>query len=246
MIASLPMYDRPEVQGANDRFWHLIHSHLGKSPTSLTRDGDVWDHWTSPDLLLSQTCGLPYRKTLNGKVNLVGTPIHDLPCPPGRYFSVVLVRADDPRTSLADFDTIAINSRDSQSGWAALWKLAKDQSITLGSTTLTGGHQASARAVATGKADLAALDVVTWRMIQRYDAFARDLRVLAKTVPTPALPFITALDPTPVRAAIAKAIQALDPEDSDALCLKGIADIPNEVYMQLPIPSEPCLSSEKP
>ena len=61
MIASLPMYDRPETAAANDRLWQGVRTRLGEGPEHLVRAGDPWEHWQSPDLLLSQTCGLPFR-----------------------------------------------------------------------------------------------------------------------------------------------------------------------------------------
>jgi hypothetical protein len=64
MIAALPMYDRPETAGANDRFWESVRDHLGYGPMTLTRGRDHWDIWQSPDLVLAQTCGLPFRAKL--------------------------------------------------------------------------------------------------------------------------------------------------------------------------------------
>ncbi|MFN3646541.1 MAG: hypothetical protein ACK4S2_08505, partial [Gemmobacter sp.] len=70
MQASLPMYDRPEVQAANDRLWAGIRDRLRAAglaaPETLVRGRwPLWDHWTAPDLVLSQTCGLPYRSRLH-------------------------------------------------------------------------------------------------------------------------------------------------------------------------------------
>ena len=68
MIASLPMYDMPHLRGAHDRYWTAIRDALGYGPDALTRGGDPWAEWQSPDLLLGQTCGLPYRARLHDKV----------------------------------------------------------------------------------------------------------------------------------------------------------------------------------
>ncbi len=101
MIASLPMYDRPSTRAANDRLWQGIRDRLRvagqPAPEALTRSGSPWDHWQHPELILSQTCGLPYRAQLVGQVTLIASPVHDLDCPPGHYFSVIVARADDPR-----------------------------------------------------------------------------------------------------------------------------------------------------
>lgn len=71
MIAALGMYDRAEVQPSNDRLWALIRVGLRATglavPDALTRgEGAYWPAWQSPDLVLSQTCGFPYRARLHG------------------------------------------------------------------------------------------------------------------------------------------------------------------------------------
>jgi hypothetical protein len=59
-------------------------------------------HWTDPGLILSQTCGRPYKAHLHGQVRLVGTPDYGLRAArPGHYQSLVIARADDPRAELA-------------------------------------------------------------------------------------------------------------------------------------------------
>ena len=97
MIASLQMYKRPELMEAHARFWSLINQNLMElginAPRELNQDKEVMAVWTDPDLVLSQTCGMPYRKFLHEKVNLVGTPIYDLGnCLPGYYYSCIVVR----------------------------------------------------------------------------------------------------------------------------------------------------------
>ena len=245
MIATLPMYDRPETRDANDRFWALIREHLEGAPAELTRDGY---HWLDPDLLLSQTCSLPYRTGLQDGVTLVATPVHNLPCPAGMYFSVILVRADDDREGLRRFDgaRLAINGPVSQSGWAAIDWAARDAGITFGSVIETGEHRESARAVAEGRADICAVDAVTWTMIQRWDPFTSALRVLDETPPTPALPYITAMgrDPRPLQEALVDAVHALSPDDQELLCLIDVTHLPSDRYAALPIPPAPAIASE--
>lgn len=244
MIATLPMYDRPETAAANDRLWTLIREALADGPERLTRDGDP--HWTDSELLLSQTCSLPYRSRLAAQVTLVARPVHDLPCPLGCYFSVIVTRADETRSGLAAFANarLAINEPGSQSGWAAVEGMAKDQDVTFRNVHATGSHLESARAVAEGRADLAALDAVSWHVIQRFEAFAGALSVMETSPPTPALPYITARtrDPAPIRRALEAAVAALPAEDRATLCLTGIAEAPEAAYLALPLPEPPCLS----
>ena len=121
MIASLPMYDRPETAAANDRLWTLIREAFGDGPAQLSRGVEGLAHWRDPALLFSQTCGMPYRLHLHGSVSLFGTPVTTLDDPPGHYHSVLIARADDNRRGLRDFQhaTLAANMDISQSGWAA-------------------------------------------------------------------------------------------------------------------------------
>jgi len=248
MIASLPMYDRPETAGANDRLWKAIATALRDrgidAPAALDRKTGLWETWLSPDLLLSQTCGFPYRARLHGKVALVATPVLDLPgAPPGHYYSVLVARRDDPRRAFADFAgaRLAINDPLSQSGWAAAHAHATAEGIAFGPVTETGAHRASALAVAEGRADMAAIDALSWRIIREWDDFAACLKVVARTAPTPALPFITARhrDPAPIAAALDAAVADLSPVDRDRLGLVGTVRLDAAAYLALPTPPPP-------
>lgn len=244
MIASLPMYDRPETAAANDRLWTGVRAYLGHGPDQLTRDGDLWTQWQSPDLLLSQTCGYPYRARLHGQVTLVGTPVLDLPdCPPGQYYSVFVTRADDSRDNPQDYADarFAYNEALSQSGWAAPQTWAARHGFAFTKPVHTGAHRASARAVAEGRADLASLDALSWQIMRRHDPFTADLRVLARTDPTPALPYITARnrDPQMLYDALSRAIADLDAGDRACLGLTGLILLPAQDYLATPNPAPP-------
>lgn len=244
MIASLPMYDRPETCAANDRFWNLIRQHLGYGPETLTRDQDLWEQWQSPDLVLSQTCGYPYRAVLHGKATLVATPDYGLEgCPPGHYRSVFVARKADTRKTPQEFaaSVFAYNEPLSQSGWAAPAAYAEARGFRFENLVKTGGHSASAKSVADGKADLAALDALSWNLMQAYDAFAQELHVIEVTEPTPVLPYITALgrDAGPIFAALSSAVDALSNEDRTLLSLKGIQFIGASDYLAVPTPAAP-------
>lgn len=248
-IASYPMYVFPQTTAAMDRFWTLIRDGYGGGDPELTEFADAWDAWGHPDLLLSQTCGLPYRYALSDKVNLVGTLDYGVRgCPPGYYKSHLLVRKDDPRRALRDYlDTpFARNAALSQSGWAAIETYLAETMAGFRfrhDILETGSHAASVRAVATGQAGLASIDAVTWRFLKRYDPNAATLRVLLSTRPSPGLPLITGrnVDPEPLFHAISGAIERLTMRDRRLLAIKGITRIPAEAYLteQLPFPLTP-------
>ncbi len=249
MIASLGMYDFGPAQVANDRLWALIRTGLrGRgvdAPEALTRGEQAyWDAWTSPDLILSQTCGYPFRARLQGKVTYVGTPDYAVEgCTPGYYRSVFVARADDPRQSLAEFDgaRLAYNEPLSQSGWAAPQTHAAKLGIRLPPALQTGGHRLSAKAVVEGRADIAALDAVTYALLQGNDPEVAALRVIAQTDPTPGLPCITATgrDPVPIFDAVSEAIAALAREDRACLHLRGFVRVPVADYLAVPNPPSP-------
>ncbi len=245
MIAALPMYDMPWLRGETDRLWQAVHAQLPEAPDSLNRSRDPWEIWQAPDLLLAQTCGLPYRAHLHGKVQLVASPDHRLPgCPPGYYRSTLIRRAGDTRDlpELAQ-GVMAFNDPLSQSGWAApVARLAALGLAPPARTICTGAHLASVAAILEGRADFAAIDAVTLHLFAAHHpaAMAR-LDAFAQTAPTPALPFITARtrDPAPIATALAAGIAALSPADRAALCLHGVVVLPPSAYTALPLPPAP-------
>lgn len=248
MIASLGMYDRAETAAANDRLWAGIRDGLRAraiaAPDTLTRgEGAYWQAWERPDLVLSQTCGFPYRARLHGKVTLIASPDYGLEgCPPGYYRSVFVARSDDSRT-LPEFRTarFAFNEGLSQSGWAAAQNHAFGMGFRFLPSLETGSHRASALAVAEGRADLACLDALTWRMLQRWEPAVEGLRDVAHTAPTPALPYIAAAgaDADATHAALADAVAALSADDREALSLRGVVRIATQAYLAVPIPPTP-------
>ncbi len=252
MIASLPMYDRPETRGANERLWHRIRDELRllwkdipevgyPLPEHLSHPDDPWAHWQSPDLVLSQTCGLPYRTRLHGKVRLVGTPDYGLPgCAPGFYNSVILMRTSDPRGAPEDWPslTLAVNTFESQSGWAAPKAQADMLGVQFGSTIETGSHLASVCAVAEGRADIAAIDAQSWRMIERWEPVAEALSEIMRTEPTPGLPLITAMPDgrSDLHFAVSQHFATLPEDDRQILDIKGFVSIHPDRYLAVPTP----------
>lgn len=234
-LALLPMYDWPEVRAETDALWAAVRERLVaagiSAPAALSRDGDVEAAWLSPDLVLGQTCGLPFVTRLKDRVALLGTPVYSLEgCPPGDYYSVLVVRAGEPAESLAELRDCcaAYNTVGSQSGYAALLAAVAPHAADGGFFAAmlgTGSHRGSIRAVAAGKATVAAIDAVSWGLALRHEAAARRLRVLDRTAPTPGLPLITARARAGQAAAICAAVEAavdrLDRPLRAALLLEG-------------------------
>ncbi|MDB5457869.1 MAG: putative phosphate/phosphonate transporter, periplasmic ligand binding protein [Caulobacter sp.] len=202
--AALPMYDLPELRAANDALWAATARRLAARgvagvPDALTRDGDLDALWTAPDLLLAQACGYPLVTTLHRRVRLVATPRYRAKGCDGPYHrSVVVVRAGSPASNLLDLrgGVCAINAATSNTGMnllrAAVAPLAQ-RTAFFGAVEITGAHLDSAIAVVEGRADLAAIDCVTFAHLQRWRPGLTDgLKVLAWTDRSPGLPLITA------------------------------------------------------
>lgn len=249
MIASLPMYDQPDCRAANDRYWAAIGQALRDAglaaPEALTRGiPDLMTHWMRPDLVLSQTCGYPFRAKLQGQVALVGTPDFGLEgCRPGYYQSLFVVRADDARDGLMAFKDarFAYNEAMSQSGWAAPQTHAAGLGFRFRPAVQSGGHALSAQAVRTGEADIAAIDALTWHLLRRNNPDMAGLRVVGRTDPAPGLPYIAALGSKHrlVFDAISAAIAGLDAADRDVLGIRGILFIPAVAYLAVQTPAPP-------
>lgn len=237
MIALLPMYDWPEIRAETDRLWQSLRRGFLAAgidaPEFLDRATQPATGWRASDLLLGQTCGLPYVRTLRDHVTLIGAPDYAVPgCAPGWYRSAILIRADDPRDTLAAFRgaRLALNGYDSQSGYAAMAAaaapLARNHEF-FGPALVTGAHAHAAAAVAQGRADIAAVDFISWRLFARYRPAAADLRILMLTDPTPGLPLIAASGTDAARhaAIITKAIATLDQPARSILGLRGFAEL---------------------
>ncbi len=257
MIASLGMYDLPPLQAANDRLWAGIRDRLRArgiaAPEALTRgEGAYWKAWEAPDLVFSQACGLPYRTRLHGRVTLVASPDYGLEgCPPGHYRSLYMVRRDDPRRRLEEFDgaVLAFNEGLSQSGWGAPVNDARARGIRFTTGPRTGAHRLSVRAVASGAADLAAVDAATFALLQVHEAEAvAPLRVIGATPPSPALPYVAGIgiDSESAFAALSDAVAALAPADRQLLRLRAVARIPAADYLAVPNPPAPVQGALQP
>ena len=234
MIAGLPMYDRPELFEANNKFWQVVHEQITGSPKILSRNISPWDLWTSPKLFLAQTCSSPYRESLNKIAIYVGTADYALPnCQPGYYNSLIISR---PGYEMSEIKTCTFgyNERISHSGWTAPMAHFRKLNVLPKSLKKTGSHRASVKSVASGKIDFAAIDAQSWRFIKKYDKFSINVRVLDHTHPTPGLPFITSQNGLKENLfiSIKKAIEVLSEKYRSILYLNDFMILEEEKYLK--------------
>lgn len=200
-IVALTMYDLPELQAATDAWWSLIAEHLRRAglddvPSHLTRGRTVDRNWRDPGLLLTQTCGYPLTHEHADDLSAVAVPDYRASeCGGGLYRSAFVVRADDPAVGLQDLRgrRVAANGPDSQSGCNALRAAVSEIAGSdrfFGTVLWSGAHRQSLAAVRDGKADIAAIDGVTFALVG--DVAPQEvagLRVLDWSAATPALPY---------------------------------------------------------
>jgi len=245
MIAQLGMYDMAHMHSANDALWDAVRAQLGFGPQSLERKLDPSAVWNSPDLLLAQTCSLPYRTELHDHVQLVGTPDYGLPgCPPGYNNSVLVVHKDDDAETVEDlaYYSLSYDAPWSQSGWGAVQAHLHQAKVQFAPGLHTGSHRNSADTLALGLADFASIDALSWELLKIAEPkMTKSLRVLARTQPTPGLPLITSTtqDADALAQAFQSAIDTLPPQITEILHLKGLVDIAQSDYLALEIPPSP-------
>ena len=199
MIATLQMYDWPEIRDATDAFWHGLSHHLGEA-VALSRPADHKAPWRDPALLFSQTCGYPFTHEFAGKLTLLGTPHYEAEgCQGFTYCSFIFARNDALQIAI-------INDQDSMSGMLAL-KLACKQGFA--QTLISGGHLASLEALQKGKADICAIDAVCVALARRHRPHLLEgLTELTRSPAVPGLPFVTSLANAPRAPQMRHAIQA--------------------------------------
>ncbi|WP_416770295.1 phosphate/phosphite/phosphonate ABC transporter substrate-binding protein [Pseudomonas sp. RHF3.3-3] len=231
--AELLMYVAPEaVQQANEQWLGRILDKLGASRRPVG-GLDLMALWLAPDLLLTQTCGYPLMTRLRGQVSVVGRPHYRLPdAADGQHCSLLLARADNPRSALAEFfgSRGVINDDGSNSGMNllrhSLAALHRDGRF-FASVGRSGAHRESLRWLREDLADLAAVDSVTFAYLARFaPQEVSGLRVVARSALSPCLPYIGVAglaeeEVVRIREAMNQALREL-PEVGEVLGLREV------------------------
>jgi ABC-type phosphate/phosphonate transport system substrate-binding protein len=254
-IAALPMYN---VTPQHDALWRAL---LRDTLAAFSQAGgprevdlpaalpdDLLTLWRRPDLLLSQTCGFPYRVLdLADAVHLIATPIFEADgCEGPRYRSVIVVSATALARGAENLVACrglraACNSEDSHSGMNALRHAVAPHAREgrfFASVLWTGSHIESLRALTTGLADVAAIDCVTFALLRdaRPDLLA-DVKTIDMTASAPGLPFIASRALDERQAALLRdaldTAHAADPERARVLRLRGFARLARSDYDEI-------------
>ncbi len=235
IVASLPMYDWPEIRDATDAFWQGFAKHAGLAG-KLDRQTDYGELWRDQKLMFSQTCGYPFTHNFKSLLNYIATPHYEADgCESANYCSMIFAREQKP---LVEFygSAAAINTADSMSGMLAL-KLVFAPHVKGGEffrrVKISGSHRNSLRAVRTKYADVCAIDSVCVALVKKYcPEELEGLVEVARSPSVPALPFVTrAGDAIQLSKALKKAFA--DPElksAREALLLGGMSVLPAGAY----------------
>ena len=207
---ALPMYGvTAAARAAQDALLTRLKSHLQNVGwegriVSVVPEGSLYKHWLDPNLLFSQTCGYPLMTSLRDKVTLLGAPRYRCAgCFETHYSSRIVVRDSDAQASLSEYRgrIAAINSEDSHSGMNALRHALIPYAIAsvghaqgdafFSDVVISGGHLRSLALLRSGEVDVAAIDAVTWSLLEDSEPeHLTGLHTLQYSVSTPTLPFI--------------------------------------------------------
>ncbi|POR48828.1 ABC-type phosphate/phosphonate transport system substrate-binding protein [Paraburkholderia eburnea] len=254
-IAALPMYN---VTPQHDALWRAL---LRDTLDAFAQAGgprevdlpaafphDLLTLWRRPDLLLSQTCGFPYRMLgVANAVHLLATPAFDVEgCEGAFYRSVLVVSArawDAGAVSLAACRGLraACNGPDSHSGMNALRHAVAPHAHDgrfFSSIEWVGSHLNALRALGAGEAEVAAIDCVTLAYVR--DALPElldDIRTIGVSAAAPGLPFIASRTVPEQHAALLRdaldAACAADAQRARTLRLRGFVRLAAADYARI-------------
>ncbi|WP_312212901.1 PhnD/SsuA/transferrin family substrate-binding protein [Pseudescherichia sp.] len=240
---AFPMYDlyRPDSEALIQAVQDLLAAR-GVAVTPVWPQEDLLTHWQSDDLLLSQACGYPLVTRLT-EVQTVGCFHYSAPgCEGIRYRSLLVVRQSDRHKTLADFrgSRAVCNAPDSQSGYNVFMQMVAPLAQSgnfFNDVIFSGSHRQSLVEIGEGRADIAAIDCVTFALLQRHaPQLISELAVIGASPAAPGLPLITARNTPPSRIALLRdALRQLvsDPTYRTlcaALFISGFSDVSRQDY----------------
>jgi ABC-type phosphate/phosphonate transport system substrate-binding protein len=189
-------------------------------------------------LFIGHTCGYPLMKHLQDAVTPFCVPVFDVSGVEGNlYSSRFIVATDSAINSLAECGgrIAAINSRDSNSGMNVLrHAIAKLNPATpfFASTVNSGGHLQSLTAVAEKRADVAAIDCVSFQFIEdQLPELTARVRSIGDSVKTCGLPLVMSnaklpsTDTQQILVALNRALNQVNPLIREQLHLSHFASV---------------------
>ena len=197
--AALPWYRFPETQPILDSIWKDVVSELRAAgvehaPEFLDHATPHQDLLKNPTLTLGQCCGPDlFQDDAMNVLPFAAPVVSAYEVAPGYYFSHIVTGKSGVTGKSTELNSprVVINSRTSHSGYTAakLWLDARGiEDYTIYES---GSHYDSVRELQAGRADIAAIDALSWRFLD-----ARGLKILDNSEPALAPPFIAGCEST--------------------------------------------------
>lgn len=208
--AALPMYDWPEVRTRTRAFWQGLRDRVTGLPdlSHPVEMADLLAIWRDSRTVLTECCwgtvdlGLCTVQQILAQRNYDGVYGGE-----GIHYRSALVMRQGPVAKPAEGAVLpkgverlrwAANQPDSRSGWLGI---AEDAALSGEEVLWTGAHRESIRTVAEGRADIAAIDCLSWELALAHEPAAKALAVVGWTAPRPGIFFTTGIDTPPDLAA---------------------------------------------
>jgi ABC-type phosphate/phosphonate transport system substrate-binding protein len=214
-----------------DRFIPLIEAEGGLAREIVFDSSEAT--LRDPRMLIGHTCGYPLVTRLGDALTPFGVPVFNAPgCDGKLYRSRFIVPSGSPIESLQQCrgEIVAVNNRDSNSGMNVLRHALARLGARPGffaDVLPTGSHLHSLEAVADNRTRLAAIDCVSFRLLEDlYPELVARVRVIGDSEPTCGLPLVTPISRySPSRAeswiaALNQALAAVPPETRRRLRLE--------------------------
>ncbi len=199
MKATLPLYDLPEISHQTDALWtELANSFrevgFDEVPEKLDRSHQPYN----AGLFFGQICGYPLTHEFSNRFQIIATPsYHTAYFRGAEYCSLIIVHKNCEWRSLEDArDSVAvINSIDSHSGYNILRFMVSEltqEKPFFRNIHISGAHKNSILSVSNKSSDIAAIDSVTWSLLDKHSPEAlENCRILAVSPAAPSPVFVT-------------------------------------------------------
>ena len=200
----------------------------------------------TPGLWFGHTCGYPLMTSLQTHLAPFCLPLFDVPGTRDKqYSSHLIVAANSPIESVVDArgQIVAINNLDSNSGMNVLRHAVaevNEGNQFFSRVRITGGHLYSLQAVAEGAADIAAIDCVSYQLIEDWrPELTAGLRIIASSASTCGLPFVmphrqlAEANADMIIACLNEALASCDGAVTDTLHLTGFAEVALDDYRSI-------------
>ena len=216
-------------------------------PTRVINSVDMVDVINS-STRLSHICGLPLVSQFQGRLMPLCAPHFDVEGIDGpEYFSYFMVRKNSHIQSIEQSRdcVVAINSIDSNSGMGVFrHELKKNYGIDqleffFQDIIYSGAHTESVQYLLEGKADIAAIDAVTYNYLQDINPeLALELRIVGHSVKMTSPPLVTNMgnpicDPASFTQILNNGLIALDDDVRQRLNIVKFVEVRTEDYLPM-------------